>query len=303
MKHRVFALLGVLVFAFISPALSQQAPPPNEVDRRTEEKAAFKGAADAAVKGPADIPLADEADLHLPDHRYWVPRAQGERLLRAWGNQPGSNLLGLVAGVTDNHQWFATVTVTRDGFVKDDDAKDLDPEKLLAGLRQDAEASNQQRMAQGFSGIVLDDWMQRPSYDAVGKRLVWALPVRDVGGDANSATINYNTRALGRDGYISLNLLTDTAHFAAEKPAADALLTDLAYRSGKRYQDFNVSTDHVAEYGLAALIGVVALKKLGLIALGTAFFLKFAKLGVIAVLGIGAAIRKFLRRDKGSPTA
>ena len=187
--------------------------------------------------------------------------------------------------------------------MKDDDAKDLDPEKLLASLREASEASNKDRIAQGFSAVTLDDWMQRPNYDAVTKRLVWALPVRDVGGNAESATINYNTRALGRDGYLSLNLLTDRAHFAMEKPQADALLGDLVYVKGKRYQDFNVSTDHVAEYGLAALIGVVALKKLGIIALGTAFVLKFAKLGIVAVLGIGAAIRKILGGKKGSPSS
>lgn len=219
-------------------------------------------------------------------------------MLRAWGNRPGTNLLGLVMGRTGTAGWVATVTFTRDGYVKDNEAKDLDPDKLLSQMRESADASNSDRIARGFSAITIDEWLQRPRYDYAGKRLVWALPLLDVGSDPNTATINYNTRALGRDGYFSLDLLTDRTHFEAEKPEADSLLTMLDYAPGKRYQDFDVSTDRVAEYGLAALIGVVALKKLGLIAIATAFVLKFAKLGILAVIGMGAAVRRLISRAK-----
>jgi uncharacterized membrane-anchored protein len=43
---------------------------------------------------------------------------------------------------------------------------------------------------------------------------------------------------------------------------------------------------------------VVALKKLGLIAIATAFVLKFAKLGILAVIGLGAAVRRLIGRAK-----
>ena len=51
---------------------------------------------------------------------------------------------------------------------------------------------------------------------------------------------------------------------AGDDDAGHELLADLDYNSGKRYEDFNASTDHIAEYGLAALIGGIAAKKLGL---------------------------------------
>jgi len=48
--------------------------------------------------------------------------------------------------------------------------------------------------------------------------------------------------------------------------------------------------------GLAGLIGVVAAKKIGIIALVGAFLLKFAKVGALAVLGLGVAAKRLFRR-------
>ena len=56
----------------------------------------------------------------------------------------------------------------------------------------------------------------------------------------------------------------------------------------------------MAEYGLLALIGVVAAKKLGLLALAAAFALKFAKVGILAVGGGLLAVKRLFRRK---PTA
>jgi uncharacterized membrane-anchored protein len=56
------------------------------------------------------------------------------------------------------------------------------------------------------------------------------------------------------------------------------------------------TTDHVAAYGLAALIGVVAVKKPGLLALIGVFALKFAKLGAVAIAGLGALGTKLFKR-------
>lgn len=74
------------------------------------------------------------------------------------------------------------------------------------------------------------------------------------------------------------------------------MLADLAYNAGKRYEDFSASTDRVAAYGLAALIGGVAAKKLGLLAIVMAFVLKFAKVILLGMAAFGAGIMKFFRR-------
>jgi uncharacterized membrane-anchored protein len=84
----------------------------------------------------------------------------------------------------------------------------------------------------------------------------------------------------------------------AEKPIAQQLLAALEYNDGKRYAQFNSATDHVAEFGLAALIGGVAAKKLGLFALIAAFLVKFAKIIGIAAIALIAFIAKLMGRKK-----
>lgn len=76
------------------------------------------------------------------------------------------------------------------------------------------------------------------------------------------------------------------------------MLGALEFDPGKRYEDFNEATDHVAEYGLAALVLGVGAKKLGLLAVIFAFLAKFAKVIFIAVLGGGAVITKLFKRNK-----
>jgi uncharacterized membrane-anchored protein len=110
--------------------------------------------------------------------------------------------------------------------------------------------------------------------------------------------VNYNTYALGREGYLSLNFVTDLKDLPAQKPDAKALLGALEFDAGKRYEDFNEATDHVAEYGLAALVLGVGAKKLGLLAVIFAFVAKFAKIIFVAVIGLGAVAGKFFKRNK-----
>jgi len=64
-------------------------------------------------------------------------------------------------------------------------------------------------------------------------------------------SLNFNTRILGRRGYVSINLVTEPELLARFKPEAATLLGATTFSSGSRYEDFNEKTDKVAEYGLA----------------------------------------------------
>lgn len=101
-------------------------------------------------------------------------------------------------------------------------------------------------------------------------------------------------------GYISLNLITARDHVDADKPAVQKLLANLDFQDGKHCTDFNEKTDKVAEYGLAALVGGIAAKKLGLFAVIAAFFAKFAKVAILAVAGFGATIAKLFKRKSST---
>jgi uncharacterized membrane-anchored protein len=263
----------------------------------------FRKAADdaqaAAQKGPADVDLASQAVLRLPAGHLFVPQPQAGALLNAMGN-PGQDprLQGVIFPAGDGG-WFMTVRYEASGYVKDDDAKEWNADDLLKSYRDGTEASNEERVKLGVPAIEIIGWAEKPAYDTAAHRLVWAMSSRDKGAPADAPQgVNYNTYALGREGYFSLNLVTGLAELAQHKGAAHKLLEALEYKQGKRYADFDAKTDHVAEYGLAALVVGVAAKKLGFIALAVAFFAKFAKIILLGVALLGAAFVKFFGKRK-----
>jgi uncharacterized membrane-anchored protein len=71
------------------------------------------------------------------------------------------------------------------------------------------------------------------------------------------------------------------------------MLSQLSFVPGKTYNDFNESTDRVAEYGLAALVAGAAAKKLGLLGMIGLFLVKFGKFILIGLVAVGAAFRTF----------
>jgi uncharacterized membrane-anchored protein len=264
-----------------------------------EADAAMEAARAVAKNGPADVPLGAQGLLHLPEGQTFIPLPQALRLLQSMGN-PGQdpNLLGLVfpRGESAAH-WFMTVRFMPAGYVKDDDAKDWNADDMLKSIREGTEATNQERTRIGVSTLEILGWAEPPHYDASTHRLLWSMRLRESDAPKDAPLdVNYNTYALGRDGYFSLNLITSEPELAALRPVAAAELAALAWSDGKAYADFNAKTDHVAEYGLAALVVGVAAKKLGLLAVVGLFLVKFAKVGLIALAALGGGFMKYFKR-------
>lgn len=286
MRKRLGLALVAAACFLITPALAQEAEPPSA---RADQAIAgsFRAAATAAQHGPGTVKLRDQATLKLPKGYRFIPKAEAAALLEAMGNSGGDDLLGMVLP-EEVGAWMVVARFEEAGYIKDDDAKDWNADELLTSLKEGTEASNEARRERGLGEIEVVGWVEKPTYDAAGHRLVWAASARDKGAPADAGSgINYNTYALGRDGYISLNLVTDLDRIGFDKPVAATLLSGLTFVSGKRYADFNAQTDKVAEYGLAALVAGVAAKKLGLFALIALFAAKFFK--VIALAGVAAA--------------
>ena len=263
------------------------------------EDPAWTEAKAAAKTGPTDIAIAGQATLHLPADRVFIPQPQAGKLLRVMGN-PGEHeeLSGLIFPKGEG-EWFATLRYIASGYVKDGDAKEWKADDLLASYKEGTEAGNEERKKMGAASLEITGWAEPPAYEATSHRLVWAMSSREKGAPADAAQgVNYNTYALGREGYLSLNFVTGLKDLAGQKPEAKALLGALEFDAGKRYEDFNEATDRVAEYGLAALVLGVGAKKLGLFAVILAFLAKFAKVFFIAAIGIGAVATKFFKRGK-----
>jgi uncharacterized membrane-anchored protein len=246
-----------------------------------EQQAAFKAAQAVQKIGPADIALRNQAHLNLPAGYAWIPTPAAAQLMHSMGNRTDDTFIGAIFPTSDA-DWFAVVKFVKEGYIKDDDAKDWNADDLLKSLKEGTEAANAERAKRGIPSIEVTGWAQKPQYEAATHRLVWSALSKHKGGTDGNQGVNYNTYALGREGYVSLNLITNAKDLDTYKPDAAKLLAALQYDDGKKYADFNSSTDKVAAYGLAALVAGVAVKKLGLFALALAFLAKFAKIAVVA---------------------
>ena len=293
----LLALLAALPARAQAPAADRQAAIQAEID------AAYKAGLQAGTRGPAKVALIDQATLSIPADHLFMPKAEATRFLRALGNTiTGDTPQGLVLGLKRRTSWIVVVRHIKEGYIKDDEAKDWKADELLANLKEGHRRGQQgPRRARicrdGDSRLGREADLRRRA------RIGWSgrCSSKDKGApDTAVKGINYNTYALGRDGYFSLNLLTNSNHVGGDKAVARTLLAALAYNEGKAYEDFNASTDHIAAYGIAALVGGIAAKKLGLFALIGVFVLKFAKVIAIGVAAFVAGVWKLFGRKRES---
>jgi len=172
------------------------------------------------------------------------------------GNLYNENLLGIViAGQqapVDEDGFLITLRYDAEGYIKDDEA--LDGKAILKAIRDAEGTYNEERKRAGFPPIHAEGWKESPRYDKSGHELIWALLVSSPDDEANGdRAVNYSTRVLGRKGYVSINLVTDARLLATHKSAATTILAATSFAPGMRYEDFDSTTDAVAEYGLTGL--------------------------------------------------
>jgi uncharacterized membrane-anchored protein len=301
---RNVVLASVAGVLFPLAVLQAEPAPATAADR--EYEAAVVAARKVLQQGPADVKLLNQAMLKLPEGFGFIPSREAAALLRSMGNVVHQEPIGVIVPLGDGGGWFVVARYEGAGYIKDDDAKDWNADELLSSIKSGTEEANKERKARGISEMEILGWVEPPRYSATSHQLVWSISSKDKGDTSTqNRGINYNTYALGREGYISMNLVTDLQSIESQKPVAQTLLAGLRFNDGKRYADFNSSTDKVATYGLAALVGGVAAKKLGLFAVAAAFFVKFAKVFALAGLAALAGLGKWWsgRKNRNTPKA
>lgn len=295
------ALVRLLAYLFLSFGLAMGTARAQDIDSQHDAamRDAVKAVQTTRVLGPSTIALKDQASLKLPAGYMWVPQPAAGQFMQALGNQPNEREIGLIFSTDDSAPWMVVAEFEPAGYIKDDDAKEWNVDDLFTSLKEGTEAANEARKQQGYPELEIIGWVEKPTYTANTHRLVWSMSARHKGAASDEpTTINYNTYALGREGYVTLNLITGLQTVGDDKAHVQTLLEALEFDEGKRYADFNASTDKVAEYGLAALVGGVAAKKLGFFALMAGFFAKFAKVILLGGGALVAGAAKFFRRDK-----
>lgn len=301
MLMRQFARAGLgagLLLAAGTAHADTPRPPAIPPETLAFEKSLHKQTGDIA------LPQA-KAVLHLGDQYYFLGPDEARKVItQIWGNPPGSadDVLGIVIakGATSyDNLWAAVVTYQPTGHVSDADAKTEDYDAVLTQMREGEGEENAERRKQGFPAIHLVGWAQPPSYDPARHALIWARDIAFVGQKID--TLNYDVRVLGREGVLSLNMVSDMRALAPVRAAAAEFGKVAAFDQGRGYADFNAATDKAAGYGLAGLIaggvGLAVVKKLGLLGLILAFGKKFIIIIGVALVGAGRyAMRLFGRR-------
>ncbi len=254
-----------------------------------------------------EIKLKDGlATLKVPaNFRYLDPDQTDTVLVKLWGNPPRQEkTLGMLfpaeIGPADDESWGVVITYDEDGYVKDDEAASINYNDLLKEMQEGTREANQERIKQGYEAVELIGWAAPPRYDKEAHKLYWAKELSF--GGATEHTLNYDIRALGRRGVLSLNAVAAMSQLQKIEKDMRQVLTFVEFNEGHRYSDYVAGVDKVAAYGIGALIAGKLAAKAGLFKLLLVFAAKAWKLLIVAALAVSAFIKRLLSgRKKEEP--
>jgi uncharacterized membrane-anchored protein len=237
------------------------------------------------------------ATLSVPAGFKYLDAKQSNFVLHElWGNPSDSTILGMLVpanqGVLEANGWAYTISFENMGYVKDDDAADIDYKELLTSMQKDAQDSNELRTKQGYPTIALLGWAATPHYDKDKKVLYWAKELRF--GKDSVTTLNYNLRILGKDGVFVLNAVATMHELKDVSQSIDQVLASIKFGKGSTYADFKPGVDKVAEWTIGGLVAGTILAKTGFFVM----IAKFAKIIIIALIAAGTGIWKFITGKK-----
>lgn len=228
------------------------------------------------------------AEIEVPEGYKFLNAEQSKYVLTdLWGNPP-SEVLGLlfpkdVSPLSNNFTYAVEITYSDEGFINDEDAKDLNYDDLLEEMQEDTNAANPERKKLGYPEIELVGWASEPFYDATNKKLHWAKEIKFESEDLN--TLNYNIRVLGRNGFLTLNAIGTIDILPTFNKDVTTILESVHFTEGNTYADFNPNIDKVAAYGIGGLIAGKLLAKAGFFAILLKFW-KFIAIGAVSLFSI-----------------
>jgi uncharacterized membrane-anchored protein len=298
--------MGATVAGLPGSAIAQPTATPEAAQAAYEQKMSTLLASLRRQTGDVAVPEA-KATLHLGDKYYFLDAADSRKVLvDAWNNPPGAadGVLGMVfpAGSTfmDADGWGAVLTYEPSGYVTDDDAASADYTELLNSMREGEESANEERSKQGYPRMHLAGWAQRPTYDRASHSVIWARDLQVDG--APQHTLNYDVRLLGRNGVLSLNMISGMSQLDGVRRAAGAFGQAVSFDSGSRYADYVPDVDKKAGYGIAGLVaagaGMAVAKKAGLLALALGFGKKLLVLVAVGAAALWRGIKRMFGRGE-----
>lgn len=269
-----------------------QAEPPAEAEGDNAAEAPLAGL--PHIVGPKRVDLGHQAEIDVPAGMILFERTEAQELLRKGGNDAEGVVAVIAPPAGTSSSWLVVIEADDVGYVSDDDANELDAPAMLEQFKQGTIAQNKRRVGLGLPELFLDGWSEPPRYEPTTRHLVWGLN----GHDTDGKVVNFFTRFLGRNGYLSVDLIDDPSTLEASKAEALSILTAVHFAPGARYED-HVDSDRDSGLGLKALVlggtGVVIAKKTGIL---VAIVLAFKKGFIVVFAAIGGFFRWLFGRKK-----
>ena len=255
------------------------------------------------IDGEKQVDIGNVAEFTIPAECRYAEAKGAQDLLTITQNVPTGREQGalLCRGTSAGMKaWFVIFSFDPSGYVRDDERKALNADKILATIREGTARANNVRKSQGWDELIVDGWVRAPYYDTATHNLTWSI--RGHSG-SDGAGVNHSVRLLGRRGVLHADLVAPAEQLEAIMGTYDTVVASTSFLRGQRYSEWRKG-DKVAAYGLTALVaggaGVAVATKLGLFGkLGKFLAVTFAKLGKViigAVVALLAGLRAIFRR-------
>ncbi len=198
------------------------------------------------IIGPSKASLGTIADIDVPQG-YRLADEMGARiLLERMKNPVPDGLIGILA--PESGKWWAILTYTDIGYVKNADKEQIDPAAVLQAVQKQSEKQNSERAEQGMASIVSVNWERPPVYDAETHSLEWALQAET----QSSKVVNDTMLLLGRRGVLQI-ITVRPYEASADSSPLQQLMKNITFKEGQRYTDYG-NGDKIAGVNLSQLI-------------------------------------------------
>lgn len=305
MKKTIFLLLVCVLTSLLTYAGKGDKKPKAspEIDSATlaiNKYLKFADSVNNAMQYKSGLVQLKDADAQLmvPSTFKFLNAEQSQYILHdVWGNPERKDVLGMLfpanGGPFADSSYAFIISFDAMGYVKDDDAKDINYDDMLKDIQKEEPEENKQRIAQGYEAIHMIGWAQKPFYDDKKKVLHWAKEFQ-FGAPSDNNTLNYEVRVLGRKGVLSLNAVASMSELGLVKHDIDKVLNIATFTEGNAYADFDSNTDKIAAWTIGGLVAGKILAKVGFFAV----LLKFSKVIIAGIAGIFYAIKRWFTGKK-----
>ena len=198
-------------------------------------------------KGPCTADLGKFAEVRVPAGCVFAGSGDVKTILESMQNFPSGDEVGFI--MEPSSETALIFRFDESGYVKDDEKGSLDADAMLNSIKSGTEKANEERRKRGWSEMQVVGWEIPPNYNENTHNLEWAVRGKSKEGEV----VNFNTRLLGRDGFMKVTLVTTPEDFKDSLTMFRNVVSDFSYKPGHRYAEFRQG-DKVAKYGLTALV-------------------------------------------------